>query len=132
MSVVLALATIAGCGDDQPDVFASREQLPACGSFPDRRPDAPLTAAEQNGLDCVRAALAAGTGAELSYAFLTTEGAPVRYWLRVLPGGAVEMYEHSSDTNGPSGWTRYTSCTITEAELATPPLPGPCASSARL
>jgi hypothetical protein len=90
-----------------------------------------MSAAEIEALDCLRSAAKSGASAEMSYAFLTTEGDPVRYWLRVK-GGPVEMFEHSDDSFGPSGWTYFASCDIAVSELVALPLPERCGEGSKL
>jgi len=128
--VVGALLSVS-CGSDEPHAFAEREKLPDCGSLPDRGFDASMSAAETEALDCVRSAAASGGSAEMSYAFLTTEGDPMRYWLRVK-GGSVEMFEHSDDSFGSKGWTYFASCDLEVSELVALPLPERCGEGSKL
>jgi hypothetical protein len=116
----------ASCGDDEPHAIETRAKLTACGSLPDRRMDAPASEAELRALECLRSAAQTGGTAEVSYAFLTTEGDPIRYWLRVLDDGSVEMYEHSMDSFGPSGWRYFATCDIAVSDLVSMPPPGGC------
>ena len=122
---------LVACGSDQPHAFAARNKLPGCGSLPDRRFDAPMSAAETEALDCLRTAAKSGGSAEMSYAFLTTEGDPIRYWLRVH-GGSVEMFEHSDDSFGTRGWKYFASCNIAVSELVALPLPELCGEGSKL
>lgn len=130
---VIAIGTLllVSCGSDEPSAFAEREKLPDCGSLPDRGFDAPMSTEETEALNCLQSAAASGDSAEMSYAFLTTEGDPMRYWLRVK-GGSVEMFEHSDDSFGSKGWTYFASCDLAVSELVALPLPERCGKGLKL
>jgi hypothetical protein len=125
-AVTVGSLLVTACGSGQPDSFAKRDKLPGCGELPDGHISAPLSVVEKEALACMRSAAKSGRAAELSYAFLTTEGDPIRYWLRVRVGGSVEMFEYSKDSFGPSGWTYFASCDIAVAELVALPSPDAC------
>jgi hypothetical protein len=90
-----------------------------------------MSAAETEALDCLRTAAKSEGSAEMSYAFLTTEGDPIRYWLRVT-GGSVEMFEHSDDSFGSRGWKYFASCDIAVSKLVALPLPELCGEGSKL
>ena len=82
-------------------------------------------------LDCLRTAAKSGASVEMSYAFLTTDGDPIRYWLRVS-GGSAEMFEHSEDLFGAKGWKFFASCSIAVSELIVRPLTELCGEGSKL
>ena len=123
---------LASCGADEPRAFTSREKLPTCGSLPARRRDAPISADEQQALECLRSAFQAGSSAEANYAFLTTEGDPIRFWIRIVDRVHIEMYEHSSDSFGEAGWRYFPSCEIATADLASLPLSETCGNGSKI
>lgn len=56
-------------------------------------------------LACLRAALAAGNGAELKVTFLTVEGDPIREYYRVTADGKLEIYtDDTEDEFGDQRW----------------------------
>jgi len=130
-AVAVGALLLVACGSDAPQAFAARNKLPSCGSLPDRSFDAPMSAAETKALDCLRTAAKSGGSAEMSYAFLTTEGDPIRFWLGVN-GGSVEMFEHSDDSFGTKGWQYFASCDIAFPKLVALPLPELCSEGSKL
>lgn len=89
--LVLALVIAAGVAVLKlpPLSFLTRDDLTACAD-----------------VDCLLAAQAEGTGAELKLTEHTVEGDPISTYYRVTPGrSGVELFIDSRDGFGKEGWT---------------------------
>lgn len=83
--------------------FLTRADLPSCGRV---NPDPRTGEVPRGAVDCLAAARDGDAGAELQVVAPTEQGDPVRVYYRVVPGvDGLELFVHSPDGPGRSGWT---------------------------
>jgi hypothetical protein len=105
----LLVAVGSGCGSSSnaPEAFENRSEFTDCGkaSYTNARtelaPDGPV--------DCLKRAHSAGDEAELRVRVQGTEGDDLRWWVRSLDTGEVEVFVDQSDDPLRSGsaWVRF-------------------------
>jgi hypothetical protein len=132
VATVLVALTVTGCGHGEPGAFRARPALRSCGVV-DRRPNAVgADAANAVASDCFAAARMAVAAAEIELVFSTTEGAPIRHWLRTFSDGTVEQFEHvSGDQFGAASWT-VVRCAAITIDRAGNPTPTGCSTTKSL
>lgn len=94
--VLLAVAACGLIGDPIQDEWESRDKYPSCGEVQLDQGDRLAVRGRQE-IDCLRKALDAGQGAEMSVSSLTIEGDPIREYYRLTPAGVLEVYVDSTD-----------------------------------
>lgn len=94
--LILLLASCAFFGDPVERQWNDRKALPSCGSVELNQGDRLEVVAAQE-IECMRQALRAEAGAELSVTQPTTEGDPVRSHFRLTPSGRIEVYDDATD-----------------------------------
>ena len=105
--------------------------LPNCGTIGAHQPNKPITAADRAVISCLIEAKSSGAKAEMSFTRLSTEGDPIRYWIRVLGSNTVEQFEHSSDSFGEKGWF-VSECAGVSTDPTDYPLPTGCGERKKL
>jgi hypothetical protein len=114
MTVLIVLVT--GCsflGDPVESQWNDREVFPSCGSVELNQGEQVLEPPARE-IDCLRDALRAEQGAELSVTYPTVEGDPIRTHYRLTPFGTLQVYEDSTDDAfGDQKWS-FTKCATPE------------------
>jgi hypothetical protein len=103
----VCLVLLSGCSGSDPvqERWASRDPLPSCGSL-QLQQGADLEVSGTKELGCLRRALGAGRGAELTVRYPTTEGDPITDYYRVVADGTTEVYTDSTqDANSDERWS---------------------------
>lgn len=86
--------------------WESRTALPHCGEVTLRPGERPRVESQ---VACLRTALQSGSGGELRLTFFTIEGDPIVQYVRVAPGGEVEVFEDATqDAFGDGRWHHRT------------------------
>jgi hypothetical protein len=131
--VVALLLVAAACGGrDDPKEFRDRADLPSCGSIGAHRPGDPFTADERVLIECLTDAHAAGTGAELKFTLLDTEGGRAYLWVRTLADGSAEEFLHTLDSEfGDESW-QLSTCAGLDVDPSGMPFGTDCADSQQL
>lgn len=119
------LTIAAGCADTTPRAFTGRTALPSCGEV-ERSPLAvPVSPDRQAALDCFATARTSRQAAEIVINGFSTEGDPMKYWVRTLTDGTAEYWSHSK-----GGWY-YAACASLMLDAAGYPTPAECGARPR-
>ena len=117
MVSVLGAVVLAGCSLlGEPDWVRDLPSLPSCGEMTIHGDGAPI-----QGNRCLRAALDAGTGAELIVRYRDpAEGLPADTYTRILPDGSAELILHiDPERSGREGWELHRCASVELTDPAT-------------
>ena len=95
---VSVVVCVGACGESDAvkSQWEARDKYSSCGSV-ELKQGAIFEEVAQPEIRCVREALKAGEGAELSVAAPTVEGDLIRSHYRLVPSGRLALYEDSTD-----------------------------------
>jgi hypothetical protein len=123
---------VSGCSGEPPTAFRARAPLASCGSIGAHREGVPFIAAEQQALTCFTDAHRAGTGAEITYVRLSTDGDPTRVWVRTIALDAVEEFSHTPESDLDAESWDFVKCAGLTFDQAGLPMGSDCAAHTKL